>query len=150
MCANSWKSYHVNETRNKVFISRHGIYSMHIPCGNSWIVLPEGVEPEVRVLGLSILSNGRPDIIIPLPLPPKSKSHLFTLKEGSAYNIKFTFTVRRNIVSGLTYIHTVWKNGFRGSAISYEKTNYYSCLCFIFGLFGNIIFAMIRLFGDVL
>ena len=112
-------------------------------------LLPEGVEPEVRVLGLSILSNGRPDIVIPLPLPPKSKSHLFTLKEGSAYNIKFTFSVRRNIVSGLTYIHTVWKNGFRGMLFHMKKTNY-SCLCFISWLFGNIIFAMIRLFGDVL
>ena len=76
--------------------------------------LLEGVEPEVRVLGLSIVSNGRPDIVIPLPLPPKPKSHLFTLKEGSTYNIKLTFSVHRNIVSGLTYVHTVWKNGFRG------------------------------------
>lgn len=75
--------------------------------------LEECIEPEVRVLNLSIQSLGRPDIVIALPLQTNLRGHLFTLKEGSTYKIKFTFTVHRNIVSGLTYIHTVWKNGFR-------------------------------------
>lgn len=71
------------------------------------------VNPEVRVLSFSILSAGRADITIPLPLPSNTKTHLFTLKEGSSYNVKLIFTVRCNIVSGLRYIHTVWRNGFR-------------------------------------
>ncbi|KAH7372834.1 hypothetical protein KP509_17G023500 [Ceratopteris richardii] len=77
----------------------------------------EGMEddrdPEVKMESLSIISPGREDIVINLPTSSSYKTHLFTLKEGSIYNLKFTFSVRHNIVSGLTYIHTVWKNGIR-------------------------------------
>ncbi|CAI0385821.1 unnamed protein product, partial [Linum tenue] len=38
---------------------------------------------------------------------------LFTLREGSQYQLKFTFTVLHNIVSGLTYSNTVWKSGIQ-------------------------------------
>ncbi|KAJ7516373.1 hypothetical protein O6H91_22G055700 [Diphasiastrum complanatum] len=73
--------------------------------------LEEHIEPEVTLLNLSIISEGRPDIIIPLPFTPNSRGFTFTLKEGSSYSIKLTFVVRRNIVSGLCYINTVWRNG---------------------------------------
>eukprot|EP00250_Pteridium_aquilinum_P016987 c23396_g1_i1 orf=394-1191(-) len=75
--------------------------------------IEDGVDPEVKVLSLSILSPGRQDIVINLPSSYSYKNHLFTLKEGSLYSLKFAFSVRRNIVSGLTYVHTVWKNGIR-------------------------------------
>lgn len=75
--------------------------------------IEEGVDPEVTLMSLIIMSEARPDIVVQLPLTSNYKSHLFTLKEGSVYNLKFTFVVRRNIVSGLTYVHTVWKNGIR-------------------------------------
>ena len=77
----------------------------------------ETLEPDVKITGLSILSPGRPDMVLPLPLPPepKSKEPWFTLKEGSAYRLKFTFAVAGNIVSGLRYTNTVWKTGIRGN-----------------------------------
>jgi len=55
-------------------------------------------------------------MVLPLPAEPKSsKDPWFTLKEGSAYRFKFTFSVADNIVSGLRYTNTVWKAGIRGS-----------------------------------
>lgn len=75
--------------------------------------IEDGVDTEVKVLGLSILSPGRQDMEINLPSSCSYKNHLFTLKEGSLYSLKFAFSVHRNIVSGLTYVHTVWKNGIR-------------------------------------
>ena len=50
-----------------------------------------------------------------MPPEPKSKEPWFTLKEGSAYRLKFTFAVAGNIVSGLRYTNTVWKTGIRGN-----------------------------------
>ncbi|CAN6201686.1 unnamed protein product [Urochloa humidicola] len=73
----------------------------------------ETLEPDVKITGLSILSPGRPDMVLPLPPEPKSKEPWFTLKEGSAYRLKFTFAVAGNIVSGLRYTNTVWKTGIR-------------------------------------
>eukprot|EP00249_Psilotum_nudum_P018690 c26920_g3_i1 orf=766-1581(+) len=73
------------------------------------------MEPEVKVLSLTIMSPGRPDTIIPFPSAAISntRNHLFTLKEGTPYNFKFTFSVHRNIVSGLTFVRSVWRNGLR-------------------------------------
>lgn len=73
----------------------------------------ERVHPEVSILSLSIVCEGRSDIVVHLPLQANFRGHLFTLKEGSSYRLKFNLLVRRNIVSGLTYLHTVWKNGIR-------------------------------------
>lgn len=73
----------------------------------------ETLEPDVKITDLSILSPGRPDMVLPLPPEPKSKEPWFTLKEGSAYRLKFTFAVAGNIVSGLRYTNTVWKTGIR-------------------------------------
>uniref|UniRef100_A0A5B7B1X1 Putative rho GDP-dissociation inhibitor 1-like n=1 Tax=Davidia involucrata TaxID=16924 RepID=A0A5B7B1X1_DAVIN len=73
----------------------------------------ESKDPEVKILSLSILSPGRPDLVFPCPFASNSKASLFTLKEGSRYRLKFTFTVSNNIVSGLKYTNTVWKTGVR-------------------------------------
>ncbi|OAY85202.1 Rho GDP-dissociation inhibitor 1, partial [Ananas comosus] len=73
----------------------------------------ETSEPEVKILSLSIQSPGRPDIVLPLPVEPNSKGVWFTLKEGSHYKLKFAFSVRNNIVSGLRYANTVWKTGLK-------------------------------------
>ncbi|CAO2047718.1 unnamed protein product [Urochloa humidicola] len=73
----------------------------------------ETLEPDVKIMSLSILSPGRPDIFLPLPVEPNSKGVWFTLKEGSPYRLKFTFSVSNNIVSGLRYTNTVWKTGLK-------------------------------------
>ncbi|XP_074585070.1 rho GDP-dissociation inhibitor 1-like [Curcuma longa] len=71
----------------------------------------EILEPVVEILSLSIVSSGRPDIVLPVPVLPNHKRPWFTLKEGSHYKLKFSFIVRNNIVSGLKYTNTVRKAG---------------------------------------
>ncbi|CAN6472126.1 unnamed protein product [Victoria cruziana] len=73
----------------------------------------ETLEPEVKILSLSILSPGRPDLVLPIPLETNSNTPLFVLKEGSHYSLKFSFLVSNNIVSGLKYTNTVWKTGVK-------------------------------------
>uniref|UniRef100_A0A1J3ET85 Rho GDP-dissociation inhibitor 1 n=1 Tax=Noccaea caerulescens TaxID=107243 RepID=A0A1J3ET85_NOCCA len=73
----------------------------------------ETLDPEVRILSLAILSPGRPDIVLMVPENGNPKGMWFTLKEGSKYNLKFTFQVNNNIVSGLRYTNTVWKTGVK-------------------------------------
>uniref|UniRef100_A0A1D1YL53 Rho GDP-dissociation inhibitor 1 n=1 Tax=Anthurium amnicola TaxID=1678845 RepID=A0A1D1YL53_9ARAE len=73
----------------------------------------EHLEAEVKILSLSIISPGRPDIVLPFPVVPSSKGTWFTLKEGSRYKLKFSFSVSNNIVSGLRYTNTVWKTGVK-------------------------------------
>ncbi|MCO5552697.1 hypothetical protein L7F22_006214 [Adiantum nelumboides] len=73
----------------------------------------ENLEPKVQVLNFTMVCDGRPEIVVHLPLPSNHKTTLFTIKEGCIYNLKLSFLVQHNIVSGLTYIRTVWKNGFK-------------------------------------
>jgi Rho GDP-dissociation inhibitor len=68
-------------------------------------------EPEVKVLRLGIAARGREELEFPLPLTTNARGHTFSLKEGSHYQLKFVFTVKNNIVPGLTCINTVWKAG---------------------------------------
>jgi len=76
------------------------------------------LDPEVKLLRLAILTKGREELELPL-LPPVAAAlrnntsfFSFCLKEGSRYQLKFVFTVRNNIVPGLTCINSVWKAGF--------------------------------------
>ncbi|KAJ0234046.1 Rho GDP-dissociation inhibitor 1 [Hirschfeldia incana] len=73
----------------------------------------ETLDPEVKIISLAILSPGRPDIVLMVPENGNPKGTWFTLKEGSKYNLKFTFQVNNNIVSGLRYTNTVWKTGVK-------------------------------------
>lgn len=73
----------------------------------------ETLDPEVKILSLSILTPGRPDIVLSVPVNGNPKGLWFTLKEGSHYRLKFAFQVSNNIVSGLKYTNTVWKTGLK-------------------------------------
>merc|ERR1712137_149589 len=73
----------------------------------------ESLEPDVKIRELSIISPGRDDIVLSIPEDGNPKGLWFTLKEGSRYNLKFTFSVNNNIVSGLKYTNTVWKTGIK-------------------------------------
>ncbi|KAJ1262373.1 hypothetical protein BS78_09G102600 [Paspalum vaginatum] len=75
--------------------------------------LGETAEPEVKVLNLTILSPGRPDLVLPIPFKADEKGYAFALKDGSPYSFRFSFIVSNNIVSGLKYTNTVWKTGVR-------------------------------------
>ncbi|RCV18231.1 hypothetical protein SEVIR_3G291600v4 [Setaria viridis] len=75
--------------------------------------LGETAEPEVKVLNLTILSPGRPDLVLPIPFQADEKGYAFALKDGSPYSFRFSFNVSNNIVSGLKYTNTVWKTGVR-------------------------------------
>lgn len=73
-------------------------------------------EPEVKFHSIGIISDDIGEITTPLPVAENQSRVLFTLKEGSRYQLKLTFTVLHNIVSGLTYSNTVWKAGLQGEA----------------------------------
>ncbi|KAG9159824.1 hypothetical protein Leryth_007832 [Lithospermum erythrorhizon] len=73
----------------------------------------ETKEPDVKLLSLSILADGRDDIVLPLPDSGKPKGLWFTLKEGSRYRLKLSIKVSNDIVCGLKYTNTVWKSGLK-------------------------------------
>nr|XP_018681729.1 PREDICTED: rho GDP-dissociation inhibitor 1-like isoform X3 [Musa acuminata subsp. malaccensis] len=71
------------------------------------------VEPEVTFHSIGVVSEGFANLITSLPVAKNQSQILFTLKEGSKYRLRLTFTVRHNIVSGLTYSNVVWKRGIK-------------------------------------
>ncbi|PWA62624.1 Immunoglobulin E-set [Artemisia annua] len=73
----------------------------------------ESLEPDVKIVSLSILSPGRSDIVLPIPQSGKLEGRWFTLKEGSRYSLRFSFQVSHNIVAGLKYTNNVWKTGVK-------------------------------------
>ncbi|KAJ7977207.1 Rho GDP-dissociation inhibitor 1 [Quillaja saponaria] len=74
----------------------------------------DGTDPEVKFHSIGIVSDDLGEVVTPLPLDETQGVHvLFSLKEGSCYQLKLKFTVLHNIVSGLTYSNTVWKGGLQ-------------------------------------
>ncbi|XP_065875090.1 rho GDP-dissociation inhibitor 1-like [Euphorbia lathyris] len=82
--------------------------------GNVETELNGKMEPEVKFHSIGIVSDDIGEVNTPLPIGENQAGRvLFTLKEGSRYQLKMTFSVLHNIVSGLTYSNTVWKGGIR-------------------------------------
>ncbi|XP_059664618.1 rho GDP-dissociation inhibitor 1-like, partial [Cornus florida] len=77
-------------------------------------------RPDVKILSLSILSPGRPGLVLPVPEAGNPKGLWFTLKEGIPYNLRFSIQVSNNIVCGLKYTNTVWKTGIKAQSICSE------------------------------
>ncbi|XP_042027536.1 rho GDP-dissociation inhibitor 1-like isoform X2 [Salvia splendens] len=73
----------------------------------------ETLDPEVKIVSLTIKTAGRDDIVLPIPEDGNPKSPWFVLKEGSKYNLVFTFQVSNNIVAGFKYKNNVWKTGIK-------------------------------------
>ncbi|KAF7804613.1 rho GDP-dissociation inhibitor 1-like [Senna tora] len=72
------------------------------------------MDPEVRFHSIGIVSDDFGEIVTPLPVNQNQiGGTLFTLREGSLYQLKLKFSVLHNIVSGLTYSNTVWKAGLQ-------------------------------------
>nr|GMD66892.1 rho GDP-dissociation inhibitor 1-like [Ipomoea batatas] len=72
------------------------------------------MEAEVKFHSIGIISSATGEITAPLPINKGQEGAvLFTLKEGSEYQLKLAFTVMHNIVSGLAYTNTVWKGGLQ-------------------------------------
>ncbi|XP_058761904.1 rho GDP-dissociation inhibitor 1-like [Vicia villosa] len=72
------------------------------------------LDPEVKFHSIGILSEDFGEIVTPLPVEDNQNGRtLFTLREGSRYQLKLQFSVMHNLVSGLTYSNTVWKGGLQ-------------------------------------
>ncbi|THG08382.1 hypothetical protein TEA_012755 [Camellia sinensis var. sinensis] len=69
----------------------------------------ETLEPNVKILSLTALCPGRSDLVFEIPANEDPKGVWFTLKENTCYHMRFSIQVSNNIVSGLSYINTVWK-----------------------------------------
>ncbi|KVH99163.1 Immunoglobulin E-set [Cynara cardunculus var. scolymus] len=48
-------------------------------------------EPDVKIISLAIVTADRPDIVLEIPESGNPKGRWFTLKEGSRYNLRFSF-----------------------------------------------------------
>ncbi|GMP52276.1 hypothetical protein CsSME_00018165 [Camellia sinensis var. sinensis] len=79
-------------------------------------VVEETLEPDVKILSLTILCPGRPDLVLEIPANGDPKGVWFTLKEDTCYHLRFSIRVSNNIVSGLRYINTVWKTGLKADS----------------------------------
>ena len=75
----------------------------------------ETLDPDVKIISLTILSPNRSDIVLPIPENGNPKGLWFTLKEGSRYSMRFSFQVSPPRVAGLKYTNTVWKTGMKGN-----------------------------------
>lgn len=74
------------------------------------------LDPEVKFHSIGILSEDFGEIVTSLPVEENQNGRtLFSLREGSRYQLKLKFSVLHNLVSGLTYSNTVWKGGFQGT-----------------------------------
>lgn len=73
----------------------------------------ETLEADVKIVSLTIICPGRPDIVLQIPDNEDPKGVWFTLKEGTHYHLRFAIKVSHNIVSGLRYTNTVWKTGIK-------------------------------------
>ncbi|CAK7349316.1 unnamed protein product [Dovyalis caffra] len=72
------------------------------------------LEPEVKFHSIGIISDDIGEINTPLPVAESQSGRLlFTLREGSRYQLKLAFNVLHNIVSGLMYSNTVWKGEYK-------------------------------------
>lgn len=60
--------------------------------------------------------QGRPDIVLDLSAPgalETLKEKPFTIKEGCRYQMKATFTVQHEVLSGLKYVQVLKRKGLR-------------------------------------
>ncbi|XAR56753.1 hypothetical protein NMG60_11037339 [Bertholletia excelsa] len=73
----------------------------------------ETLDPDVKILSLTIICSERPDLVLQIPEDGNPKGVWFTLKEGAHYRLRFSIKVSNNIVSGLRYTNTVWKTGLK-------------------------------------
>eukprot|EP00252_Welwitschia_mirabilis_P005385 TRINITY_DN15878_c0_g1_i1.p1 TRINITY_DN15878_c0_g1~~TRINITY_DN15878_c0_g1_i1.p1 ORF type:complete len:223 (+),score=35.13 TRINITY_DN15878_c0_g1_i1:439-1107(+) len=87
-------------------------------CADSSFI-EEKTEPEVTFISLGIVTRDNKDMSFSLSPDMAANELCFTLKEASKYNLKFTFTVLHNIVSGLVCMNTVWKAG-----VQVDQTRY--------------------------
>lgn len=79
------------------------------------LVLSGQMEPEVKFHSIGIISSDIGEVNTPFPLSEDlNKRAVFTLREGSSYQLNLAFSVLHNIVSGLVYTNTVWKGGLEG------------------------------------
>lgn len=70
-------------------------------------------EPDVKIVSLAIVTEGRADIVLEIPDSGNTHGLWFTLKEGSKYHLRFSIKVSNDIVCGLRYTNTVWKTGIK-------------------------------------
>jgi len=79
---------------------------------------PKDDPRRVVILEMRVVCDGRPggDIVYTLAneqAVKQMKDKPFTLKEGCKYQIKITFRVQHEIVSGLKYVNQVFRKGVR-------------------------------------
>ncbi|GMT06270.1 hypothetical protein PENTCL1PPCAC_28444 [Pristionchus entomophagus] len=65
----------------------------------------------VILVNISLLIDGEPKISVDLNSSVRMDDIVFRIKEGAQYQLQLNFFVQREIVTGLKYIHKVYKHG---------------------------------------
>ncbi|OTF75995.1 rho GDP-dissociation inhibitor 1-like protein [Euroglyphus maynei] len=78
------------------------------------VVVDETNPKRVIVKALSLLVDGRPDMVIDLSQGVESvKKKVYTIKDGIEYRIKIDFYVQREIVTGLKFQQKIYRHGMK-------------------------------------
>ncbi|KAH7644442.1 rho GDP-dissociation inhibitor [Dermatophagoides farinae] len=78
------------------------------------VIVDETNANRVIVKALSLLVDGRPDMVIDLSQGVECvKKKVYTIKDGIEYRIKIDFYVQREIVTGLKFQQKIYRHGMK-------------------------------------
>ncbi|KPM08690.1 rho GDP-dissociation inhibitor 1-like protein [Sarcoptes scabiei] len=81
---------------------------------NSEVIIDANNSNRVIVKQLSLLVDGRPDLVIDLSQGVDNvKKKIYSIKDGIEYRIKIDFYVQREIVTGLKFIQKIHRHGVK-------------------------------------
>ncbi|KRY77040.1 Rho GDP-dissociation inhibitor 1 [Trichinella pseudospiralis] len=88
------------------------------------VVIDESNPKNVIVRKLTLIVNGRPDIVMNLEDISNMEKQSFVLKEGCQYHLEVGFHVQREIVAGLKYVQKVYRLGVQVAKDEYMVGSY--------------------------
>ncbi|KAL1235281.1 Rho GDP-dissociation inhibitor [Trichinella spiralis] len=88
------------------------------------VVIDESNPKNVIVRKLTLIVNGRPDVVMNLEDISKMEKQSFVLKEGCQYHLEVGFHVQREIVAGLKYVQKVYRLGVQVAKDEYMVGSY--------------------------
>jgi len=88
-------------------------------------IVDQANPSRVIIKKMELVTTEKDGLVIDLTLPPEEiKKVNFTVKEGIQYQIRISFYVQREIVTGLKYVHRVKKMGVKLEDETYMVGSY--------------------------
>jgi Rho GDP-dissociation inhibitor len=101
--------------------------SLGIGAASAGSIGEPGDNRKVVILQLSLIVEGRPDVVIELSAPgaiEALKKNPFIIKEGSTYQMKAKYRVQHEVISGLRYLQLVKRKGIKVDKIEEMMGSY--------------------------